>query len=113
MNRAQRGARTMTITEPRVETSTPFDDDVAATERYLDGPRFEGIVRLYTARQVAEQRGTIPTEYPVARDAAAAFYDRLRELFSQQKSTTTFGPYSPGQAVTIKRMGIDGIYLGG
>jgi isocitrate/methylisocitrate lyase len=103
----------MTITEPRVETSTPFDDDVAATQRYLDGPRFEGIVRLYTARQVAEQRGTIPTEYPVARDAAAAFYDRLRELFSQQKSITTFGPYSPGQAVTIKRMGIEGIYLGG
>ena len=103
----------MTITEPRVETSTPFDDDVAATQRYLEGPRFEGIVRLYTARQVAEQRGTIPTEYPVARDAAAAFYDRLRELFSQQKSITTFGPYSPGQAVTIKRMGIEGIYLGG
>jgi isocitrate lyase len=103
----------MTITEPRVETSTPFDDDVAATQRYLDGPRFEGIVRLYTARQVAEQRGTISTEYPVARDAAAAFYDRLRELFSQQKSITTFGPYSPGQAVTIKRMGIEGIYLGG
>jgi isocitrate lyase len=103
----------MTMTERGVETTTPFEDDVAATQRYLDSPRFDGIVRLYTARQVAEQRGTIPTEYPVARDAAAAFYDRLRELFAQQKSITTFGPYSPGQAVTIKRMGIDGIYLGG
>jgi isocitrate lyase len=103
----------MTMTEPGVETTMPFDDDVAATQRYLDSPRFDGIVRLYTARQVAEQRGTIPTEYPVARDAAAAFYDRLRELFAQQKSITTFGPYSPGQAVTIKRMGIEGIYLGG
>ena len=52
-------------------------------------------------------------DYTVARDAAAAFYARLRELFAAQKSITTFGPYSPGQAVTIKRMGIEGIYLGG
>jgi isocitrate lyase len=103
----------MTMTEPDVQSSTPFDEDVAATQHYLDSPRFEGIVRLYTARQVVEQRGTIPTEYTVARDAAAAFYPRLRELFANKKSITTFGPYSPGQAVTIKRMGIEGIYLGG
>ena len=103
----------MTMTEPDVQASTSFDDDLAATQRYFDSPRFEGIVRLYTARQVAEQRGTIPTDYPVAREAAGAFYTRLRELGAQQKSITTFGPYSPGQAVTIKRMGIEGIYLGG
>ena len=30
-----------------------------------------------------------------------------------EKSITTFGPYSPGQAVAMKRMGIEGIYLGG
>ena len=29
------------------------------------------------------------------------------------KQITTFGPYSPGQAVALKRMGIEGIYLGG
>ena len=103
----------MTMTDPDVQTATSFDDVVAATQRYLDDPRFEGIVRLYTARQVAEQRGTIPTDYTVARDAAVGFFARLRELFAEHKSVTTFGPYSPGQAVTIKRMGIEGIYLGG
>ncbi len=82
-------------------------------QRYFDSPRFDGIIRLYSARQVVEQRGTIPTDYPVARQAAAAFYDRLRELFAEHRSITTFGPYSPGQAVTMKRMGIEGIYLGG
>ena len=92
---------------------TRFEDDAAATQRYFDSPRFEGITRLYTARQVVEQRGTIPVDYTVAREAAAAFYDRLRELFAQRKSITTFGPYSPGQAVTMKRCGIEGIYLGG
>lgn len=90
-----------------------FEQDVAATQEYFDSPRFAGITRLYSARQVAEQRGTIPSDYPVAREAAAAFYPRLRELFEQKKSITTFGPYSPGQAVTMKRMGIEGIYLGG
>jgi isocitrate lyase len=96
-----------------VRSTTPFEQEVAATQRYLDSPRFAGIVRLYTARQVVEQRGTIPTDYTVAREAAAAFYERLRELFAERKSITTFGPYSPGQAVTMKRMGIEGIYLGG
>src|SRR5246127_3403667 len=103
----------MAIIEADAQALTPFERDVAATQRHFDSPRFEGIVRLYTARQVVEQRGTIPSDYIVAREAATAFYDRLRELFAQRTSITTFGPYSPGQAVTIKRMGIEGIYLGG
>lgn len=92
---------------------TPFDRQVAAVQEYFDSPRFEGIVRLYSARQVVEQRGTIPSDYVVAREAATAFYPHLRELFVQKRSITTFGPYSPGQAVVMKRMGIEGIYLGG
>ena len=87
--------------------------DVAATQEWFESDRFKGITRLYSARQVVEQRGTIRTDYTVAREAAAAFYDRLRQLFKERKSITTFGPYSPGQAATIKRMGIEGIYLGG
>jgi isocitrate/methylisocitrate lyase len=90
-----------------------FEKDIAATQRYFDSPRFDGITRLYSARQVVEQRGTIPSDYTVAREAAEAFYPRLRELFAQRKSITTFGPYSPGQAVAMKRIGIEGIYLGG
>ena len=90
-----------------------FEQEIAATQKWFDSPRFAGIVRLYTARQVVEQRGSIATDYAVAREAAAAFYDRLRQLFAEHKSVTTFGPYSPGQAVTMKRMGIEGIYLGG
>ncbi|MFC7672633.1 isocitrate lyase ICL2 [Mycolicibacterium sp. GCM10028919] len=103
----------MSITEADAPVHGPIEQDVNDTQQYFDGPRFEGIIRLYSARQVAEQRGTIPVDYTVAREAAAAFYDRLRELFAAKKSITTFGPYSPGQAVTIKRMGIEGIYLGG
>jgi isocitrate lyase len=90
-----------------------FDQQVADTERWFTSPRFERITRLYSARRVVAQRGTIATDYPVARTAAEAFYARLRELFADGKSITTFGPYSPGQAVAMKRLGIEGIYLGG
>ncbi len=103
----------MSIIEADSETQSPLERDVAETQRYFDSPRFDGITRLYTARQVVEQRGTIPVDYAVARGAATAFHKRLRELFAVKKSITTFGPYSPGQAVTMKRMGIEGIYLGG
>ena len=90
-----------------------LEDELNATERWFASPRFAGITRLYTARQVVEQRGSIPQDHTVAREAAAAFFERLRELFEERRSITTFGPYSPGQAVVIKRMGIEGIYLGG
>src|SRR5499427_4743836 len=90
-----------------------FESEIRETAAWLASPRFEGVTRLYSARQVAEQRGTIPADYTVARVAAEQFYDRLRQLFAERRQITTFGPYSPGPAVTLKRMGIEGIYLGG
>lgn len=90
-----------------------FEEKVREVSGWFASPRFAGIIRLYSPRQVVEQRGTIAADYPVARAAAEGFYARLRELFQAGKSITTFGPYSPGQAVTIKRFGIEGIYLGG
>jgi isocitrate lyase len=90
-----------------------FESQIAAAEEWIANPRFAGISRLYSARDIAEQQGTILSDYVVARKAAEDFYLRLRELFAEGRSITTFGPYSPGQAVAIKRMGIEGIYLGG
>jgi isocitrate lyase len=92
---------------------TAFDESVAAVETWMAQPRFAAITRLHTARQVAEQQGTIPSDYTVAREAAAAFHARLREHFAAGTAITTFGPYSPGQAVVMKRLGLEGIYLGG
>jgi isocitrate lyase len=96
--------------KPAMNSSEPEADETA---RWLASPRFDGITRLYSARQVVEQQGTIATDHTVARVAAEQFYDRLRQLFAERKPITTFGPYSPGQAVAMKRMGIEGIYLGG
>ncbi len=90
-----------------------FDQQVLAAREWFASPRFAGILRLYSPHQVAEQQGTIRGDYTVARRAAEDFYPRLRELFEERKQITTFGPYSPGQAVMMKRMGMEGIYLGG
>jgi isocitrate lyase len=90
-----------------------FAQQIDAAEKWCASPRFAGITRLYGAREVAEQQGTIDDDFSVARVAAERFYVRLRQLFEARQQITTFGPYSPGQAVAMKRLGIEGIYLGG
>src|SRR6266566_2786915 len=115
LSETERGSPRISIllSEPRSALTRSFEQEINETQEWFDSPRFAGIVRPYTARQVVEQRGTIRHDYTIAREAAAAFYDRLCELFAERKSITTFGPYSPGQAVAMKRMGIEAIYLGG
>ena len=120
-----RSDRTVTLETPEADVTTapraeradrvldPFETQVAAAREWFGQSRFDGIVRLHTAREVAAQQGTIQPDYTVARTAAEAFHARLRELFSRGEQITTFGPYSPGQAVVMKRLGIEAIYLGG
>src|SRR5689334_5332299 len=90
-----------------------FENEVEELRRWFASPRFKGIKRVYTAREVVEQPGTIRPDYRVARTAAEACHARLRQRFEERRCITTFGPYSPGQAVAMKKMGIEGIYLGG
>ena len=90
-----------------------LQDVTETTRRWMEGERFARTTRLYSPRQIVEQRGMIETSYLVASNAADRFYARLRELFDQRRSITTYGPYSPGQAVAMKRAGIEAIYLGG
>lgn len=90
-----------------------MQDEIKKTQEWFDSERFKEITRLYSARQVVEQRGSIHADYAIARDAASGFYKLLRELKASGKSITTMGPYSPGQVVMMKRLGVKGIYLGG
>jgi len=105
---------------PETRLDTTLEDELDSFERevremkdWFAQPRFKGIRRLYSARQVVQQAGTIENDYTVARKYSEEFYNRLRELFARGEQITTFGPYSPGQIVTMKRIGIEGIYLGG
>ena len=93
--------------------TSPIATRQAVLEQWMGGPRFRDTERLHTARDVADQQGTIPTDQTVARAAAEGFHALLRERFAEGRSITTFGPYTPGQAVVQRRHGIDAIYLGG
>ncbi len=48
-----------TITNHQEATMTTFDQQVMAAKKWFASPRFAGIIRLYSPRQVAEQQGTI------------------------------------------------------
>ena len=37
-----------------------FDEDIEDIQRFMDGERFSATTRVYAARQVAEQKGTVP-----------------------------------------------------
>lgn len=87
--------------------------EVAAIRAWFAEPRFDGITRLHTASEVAAQRGSIRADHQVARESAAAFHALLRKRFAAGRTITTFGPYTPGQAVVQKRLGVEAIYLGG
>ena len=90
-----------------------MQDEMKKTQEWFDSERFKEITRLYSVRQVVEQRGSIQADYSIARDAASAFYKLLRQMKGNGTSITTMGPYSPGQVVMMKRLGVKGIYLGG
>lgn len=90
-----------------------MEETITEMKTYFNQPRFKGIQRLYSARQVTEQQGVIFNDYSIAKHAATDFYERLREHFNQKTQITTFGPYTPSQAVMMKRAGIEAIYIGG
>jgi len=90
-----------------------LENEAKNMKSYFLSQRFKGITRLYSAEQIVAQQGTIKDDYTIAKEASIKFYKRLRELFSKKKSITTYGPYSPGQVIMMKRAGIEGIYLGG
>ncbi|MEZ4750938.1 MAG: isocitrate lyase/phosphoenolpyruvate mutase family protein [Bdellovibrionota bacterium] len=93
--------------------SKTLEEEIQETAEWMNTPRFRETKRLYSPRQVEEQRGAVYKGYTVARTAAERFYTRLRELFARREQITTFGPYSPGQAVSMKKQGIEAIYIGG
>ena len=91
MTPASDPAETLEAPDPTLTTAIAADGaeivlsqhetQVAAAREWFALARFDGIVRLHTAREVASQQGTIQPDYTVARTAAEAFYSRLRELF--------------------------------
>ena len=68
-----------------------FEQEINETQEWFDSPRFEGIVRLYTARQVVEQRGTIGHDYT---DGARGGRGVLRSLARAFRASARASPPS-------------------
>jgi len=78
--------------------STPLDEAIRQLEDWFASPRFREITRLYSARQVAEQQGTIEKDYPIAREAARGFYQLLREHYDRGGPLPPSGPTLPAMS---------------
>jgi isocitrate lyase len=77
--------------------------------QWTTDPRWTGIRRDYTARDVIRLRGSIRVEYTLATLAAT----RLWSLLHTERSVAALGAMTGGQAVQMVKAGLKAIYLSG
>ena len=87
-----------------------LDEQITDVREWFNSTRFAGITRLHSARQVAEQRGTIETDFTVAREAAGAFYERLRAIIIRSPTTYRNIDEPPLASIAAKRIRNIGTY---
>jgi len=85
------------------EETTRLEQDWASN------PRWEGIIRDYTAREVVELRGSIREEYTLAR----LMSEKLWNLITSEDYISALGALSGGQATQMVKAGLRAIYLSG
>ncbi len=72
-------------------------------------PRWKGVTRPYTAKDVVRLRGTIHIEHTLARLGA----ERLWKLFQEEDYVTSLGALTGNQALQQVQAGMKSIYLSG
>jgi isocitrate lyase len=77
--------------------------------RWREEPRWQGVERSYTGREVARLRGSVVPEHTVARLGA----ERLWELLRAERPVRALGALTGGQAVQMVKAGLEAIYLSG
>ena len=78
-------------------------------KRWATSPRWQGITRTYTAKDVLRLRGTIHIEHSLARLGA----ERLWQLLQQDEFVSGLGALTGNQALQQVQAGIKTIYLSG
>src|ERR1700733_12252697 len=74
-----------------------------------DLPRWDGIIRTYSRKDVNRLRGTVRIEYSLARAGAERFWRLLQE----EPYIPALGALTGNQAVEMARAGLKAIYLSG
>jgi isocitrate lyase len=75
----------------------------------VSNPRWKGITRDYTAREVVELRGSIREEHTLAR----LMSEKLWRLITSEDYVNALGALSGGQATQMVKAGLRAIYLSG
>lgn len=81
----------------------------ALEKEWQTDPRWEGIVRPYSAEDVLRLRGSVKIEYTLARLGA----ERLWRLLKEEDYVHALGALSGNQAVQMVQAGLKAIYLSG
>ena len=76
---------------------------------WVSNPRWEGITRDYTGRDVVELRGSIREEHTLAR----LMSEKLWRLITSEDYVNALGALSGGQATQMVKAGLRAIYLSG
>ena len=86
--------------------------EATALERaWAEDPRWQGIERLYPAKDVVRLRGSVPIEHTLARRGADQLWRQINR--GHGKFTRALGALSGGQAVQMVKAGLEAIYLSG
>lgn len=86
------------------------DQDIIAVEaEWQKNPRWKGIKRLYSAQDVVKLRGSLPIDYPLARNGS----EKLWKLLAAEPFIRTLGAVTGNQAVQIVQAGLKAIYASG
>ena len=76
---------------------------------WQENPRWNGVVRDYSAEEVISLRGSVEVEYSLARQGA----EKLWEKLNSNSYTHAMGALTGGQAVQMVKGGLEAIYLSG
>ena len=68
--------------------------EINSTQEWFESPRFKEITRLYSARQVVEQRGSIHNDYSIARKPLPPFLSCC-ESFTRSRNPSRPWAHTP------------------
>jgi len=93
-----------------VNYHSTFDQQVSDLEqRWETDPRWSGIKRNYSARDVVKLRGSVKIEHTLAKIGA----EHLWNLLQAEEYISTFGALTGAQATQMVKAGLKAIYLSG
>ena len=91
--------------------TTKHAEEVRTTASWMDGARFKGIKRPYSADHVVRLRGTFRQQY-ASKVQAEKLWKLLKDHQQKRSSSITFGALDPVQVVQMAKY-LDTIYVSG